>query len=150
MSSRPQPAEAADALMTELATIPNHLGFVVFDLTGKKVCACLPLSMHVTVKRYLQIAASGELEAANPLTFLNMLRCARPLRADVTWQLLMHAAFRDAHALVGCSEKKQELKRLLVTFDDKEYVASVPSASAFLTLCACTLSCSRRAKSRCC
>ena len=36
MSHRP-PADASDALMTELATIPNTLGFVVFDLAGKKV-----------------------------------------------------------------------------------------------------------------
>jgi hypothetical protein len=44
MSNRPQPADASDALMTELATIPNHLGFVVFDHAGKKVCDCGMLS----------------------------------------------------------------------------------------------------------
>lgn len=38
--SRPQPADPSDALMTELATIPNNLGFLVFDLAGKKVHAC--------------------------------------------------------------------------------------------------------------
>ena len=37
MSHRPQPADSSDALMTELATIPNNLGFLVFDLSGKKV-----------------------------------------------------------------------------------------------------------------
>jgi hypothetical protein len=39
MSHRPQPADSSDALMTELATIPNNLGFLVFDLSGKKVHA---------------------------------------------------------------------------------------------------------------
>jgi hypothetical protein len=29
--------------MTELATIPNNLGFLVFDLTGKKVPVMPPL-----------------------------------------------------------------------------------------------------------
>ena len=61
-----------------------------------------------------------------------MIRFARAWRADVTECRLMHMAPRDAHALVGCSEKKQELKRVLVTFDDKEYVACFVSASAFL------------------
>jgi hypothetical protein len=51
-----------------------------------------------------------------------MIRFARAWRADVIERRLMHMARRDAHALVGCSEKKQELKRVLVTFDDKEYV----------------------------
>ena len=34
--------------------------------------------------------------------------------------LIFSAIHRDAHALVGCTEKKQELKRLLITFEDKE------------------------------
>ena len=43
MSHRPQSADTSDALMTELATIPNNLGFLVFDLTGKKVPVMPPL-----------------------------------------------------------------------------------------------------------
>jgi hypothetical protein len=48
MSHRPQPADSSDALMTELATIPNNLGFLVFDLSGKKVHRAHPIPNRVS------------------------------------------------------------------------------------------------------
>jgi hypothetical protein len=56
---RPQPADASDALMTELATIPNNLGFLVFDLSGKKVRCSLSIRSFCNAVRSLLHPASS-------------------------------------------------------------------------------------------
>jgi hypothetical protein len=105
--------------MTELATIPNNLGFLVFDLAGKKVRACLQLLTPWSCNAARRLLRRASLTARIQRHSSTCLGAVLLFTHRLIVRPLIFLP-RDAHALVGCSEKKQQLKRIMVAFDDKE------------------------------